>query len=180
MHFRTRAMRLAALVAMNCALIAALTTSPAEADRTPSTPFATENQNTPWKGYERSYTVTLVRTAVAVPTSGQAPAAVITCSGGISNPTVVGAQVVADASAQCDALVDTIDLAITFVVIGTGLPWQITTGSNVSQVGDSRSVACPGGSATYQSLGAAQFTKAGYANSPLVMSGGSAPYTLSC
>lgn len=179
MHFRTRAMRLAALV-MSCALIAALTTSPAAADRNPSTPFTTENQNTPWKGDKRSYTVTLVRTAAAVSANGQAQAAVITCSGGISNPTVIGSQVVATASAQCDAPVDTIELAITFVVNGTGLPWQITTGSNVSQVGDSRSVACPGGSATYQALGAARFTKAGYANSPLVMSGGSATYTLSC
>ncbi|GAA1502437.1 hypothetical protein GCM10009677_37590 [Sphaerisporangium rubeum] len=180
MHFRTRAVRLAALVAMSCAMIAALTTGPADADRTPSTPFATENQNTPWKGHKRSYTVTLVRTAAAVSANGQALAAIITCGGGISNPTVVGTQVVETATAQCDAVVDTIDLAMTFVVNGGGLPWQITTGSNVSQVGNSRSVACTGGSATYQTLGAARFTKAGYANSPLVMSGGSATYTLSC
>lgn len=124
--------------------------------------------------------MTLVRTAAAVSTNGQALPAVITCGGSISNPTVVGAQVVANAVAQCDNLVDTIDLAATLVVNGTGQPWKVVSAISVSSLGMSTFVACRGGSATYRALGAARFTKAGYANSPLVMSGGSANYSLSC
>ncbi|RBQ14924.1 hypothetical protein DP939_37680 [Spongiactinospora rosea] len=173
-------MRLSVLVAMICALCAGLIAGPAGADRAPSTPFTPEGKSSPWKGYKRTFSATLRRTAAAVSKDGQALPDVIYCSGGITNPRVDGGYIVADAIAQCDKLVDKIDLAGTFTVNGTGQPWQIVSALNVLQLGMSATYACPGGARTYRSLGAAQFTKAGYENSPLVMSGGSGDHSLSC
>lgn len=180
MRSRRRALRLSAVLAMSCALSAPLAAGPASADDNPSASFTVKSQNSPWKGQKGSYSVVLTRTAAAVAQNGQALPAVIYCGGGITNPTVVGGRVVADSTAECTDVVDTIEVAATLVVNGVGQPWQIGSAGPSSRNGISAFAACSGTTATYQSLGAARFTKAGYANSPLVMSGGSAQYSLSC
>lgn len=124
-----------------------------------------------------SFSTTLTRTA-----DGDVGAAdVIYCGGYVTYAYDSGGAVRADAEASCTAPVDQIWLRVG-LYNGGGVNIAERFASAVNDVAASQFAVfgCPGLTATYSSAGAATFTKAGYANSPLYLVGQTPPVSITC
>ena len=142
---------------------------------------APERASIPLKGgATQSFTMTLTRKA-DTPKGVNGAADVIYCGGYISIPYVNSLynDVRTEIEVQCTAVVDSIDLYLNLYKDGS----TTTTSKrfNPANYGFHFSNApCQGTTNTYFAGGTAVFTKAGYAGSPLEMSGTTPQVTLAC
>lgn len=142
---------------------------------------AQERPSVPLKsGATQSFTMTLTRKA-DTPKGVNAPADVIYCGGYLSLPYVNSLynDVRTEIEVQCTAVVDSIDLYLNLYKDGSTT--TTTKRYNPANYGIHYSSApCQGTTNTYFAGGTAVFTKAGYAGSPLTMSGTTPQVTLAC
>jgi hypothetical protein len=128
----------------------------------------------------QSFTMTLTRKANAPTPKGQAaPPDIIYCGGYVTYPYQSGSSVRADAVAQCSAIVDSIDLEVGMFKGGFLIVDNRSVGPanyNSYWVTDP----CQGTTNTYSGAATAVFTKAGYANSPLIMKGTTPQVSITC
>src|SRR5690349_14566768 len=94
---------------------------------------------------------------------------VIYCGGTVTLPYVVGGKVEVDVEASCTDIVDSIKVGAALAAGSTLVASNIVESGPTDHNGVSASYPCPGYSVAWAGAGAAQFTKAGYANSPLVL-----------
>lgn len=105
---------------------------------------------------------------------------IIYCGGTVSYPYVSGGRVRVDVEASCSDVVDTIEVGAALAAGSILVDQQFASAGPAIGNGVQASSPCPGYSVAWAGAGAARFTKAGYANSPLVLSGQTPYVNITC
>jgi hypothetical protein len=105
---------------------------------------------------------------------------IIACSGFITFPAQVGGAVRVDIHAECSAPVDNIRLVPAILINGVVMAERPENFPGVAAADRFAVFGCPGVPLTYVGRGTATFTKAGFVNSPFVLSGDTLPVSIFC
>ncbi len=126
-----------------------------------------------------SFTTTLTRMSDAgVDDTGTREA--IYCGGTVSYPYQNGTSVRTDVKAWCTAVVDSIEVWAGILAGSSLVDLKYLPRSSAVANGVSAATRCAGYTVAYKAIGMARFTKAGYHNSPLVLSGETPYVNITC